>query len=98
MRASRRLSEQQPAFVREGAPVNRVSAHVPPSLLGSFVLLRRRVTNRLSARRMRQKRAEEREAIAQEVRCCAECIMKYEGAAVLLQLLTRATGRSACSV
>jgi hypothetical protein len=29
--------------------------------------LRRRVTNRLSARRMRQKRAEERDAVAAEV-------------------------------
>ena len=34
-------------------------------------LLRRRVTNRLSARRMRQKRAEERETIAQEVSLCS---------------------------
>ena len=37
------------------------------SFVSSHMLRCRRVTNRLSARRMRQKRAEEREAVAHEV-------------------------------
>lgn len=39
------------------------------------VIACRRVTNRLSARRMRQKRAEEREAVAQEVMPHVICCM-----------------------
>ena len=48
----------------------KLRPNLPPSV-GQCVLTCRRVTNRLSARRMRQKRAEEREAIAHEVRCFA---------------------------
>jgi hypothetical protein len=51
---------------------------VPPQCLFLAlicVIACRRVTNRLSARRMRQKRAEEREAIAQEVMLHLTCCM-----------------------